>query len=425
MNFVQWLVGPAISKIIMPSQLRVDKFQATRAVKQKNNVDIKHVGVNSTGGAVLDLATFEQPKKPHSKVKDRKLIIFFMGQSLPYETKFDYLIAMAKRYPNATIASFNFRNVGASTGRVSCEQDWVDDARAIVDHFRDLGFCNQNILLSGYSLGGAIATMMAHQVYQHDIKAANGQKNKVEPLRLISNRSLSDLIEEIIVSLLGKKVCATINTLTYSVLIGLAFFAMPFMFGMGIAVGKAAMLSALVGTANGAILGAFSMLHEKFCYDMIRPWVTLVLKITFGKMDAISAYRELPEHAKDFLVVKNDSRIKKLSGLYYRIKDEVKSTIRDIFRKYKKLVIKLDGVESTQEADTIKGQMSDIEDNLRDKFDCKLRHKIVPKDGHCAHVDRLDLLTTYHHMRGQADTPPQIDGQTVLENKINRLLKIK
>lgn len=416
MNPVRWLIGPMLSRIVMPAQTRKDeqKFQDIRARTRQDGVHIKHEQIDSTGGASIDVATFQ--KNPRGKAQ--RVIVFAVGNGHGYEDKFDKLVYMAKKYPNAQVVAFNFRNVLASKGVVYHEQDWIDDAKAVAKHIQSQGFANEHILFNGFSLGGAITTMMIAQLYQEERAAAKPEeRDNVKAIRLINQRSLASLVDVLIESTLKQNICATFNVFAYGLMAAGLFAAASAGFGLGIA----PMMLGLYGAASGLVTGLFSMLHPRVCFALARPFAYMAGVLTVGRIDALSAYLSLPDDAKDHIVAKHDSKIPASISLHQGLKHNIHHKRTLAWREQRQLLEQQKKEKVGSPAYTALAEQIDALDQVfKELKDCKIKHVKHTKNGHYAHNDPLEYFVTYNRYRDQ-----QITGQELLEHKIERMLDIK
>lgn len=401
---LRWLTGYFVSLAVMPSQFlgEYDTGSTTdwSDVQQREGVTITNHQVDSTNAAKIDFSEIHQNKK-FPKAKDQKVIIHAVGNGDFYENHMRDYVRLAKKYPSYKMVGFNFRGTVASKGRAWSENDWIDDCIAVIEHYRKQGIATENILLNGHSMGGAITTMAAAKLYLQDVakaKKANRTVKDVKSVKLINNRSFSNLADEIIVSLLGKSASAAITGILYGSLIGLiAGFSML----ASIAVVTAALFATLYTTP---------MVVQNLLY----PWMNGLLWLTFGTMDAASAYKSLPEGAVDHIVAKHDAVIQNKAGLHHALKSRNtarKKQLRDIIQ---------------QEKNPAKVKAAEAE--LLNLKDSKVRYSDNPAHGFEAHNADLNMLSTYHKLRARSaedKLPQQLSAEDVMDNKIQRLFKAK
>lgn len=377
--FLRSLLGFWVSKLIMVSQSHLKPpRQDSDALKEIAHLHFS--SLPSTNDARIHFCEFQadHKKMPISK---RKVIIHAEGNINTYEQFTKEYIAKAKRFPDYTVAAFNFRNVGKSTGRAYSEDDWIDDAITMVNYYRKKGILTENILLNGYSLGGAILTMAAAKIYAEDKKKSK-TPHTVKSVKIINNRSFSDLSEIFIKLYLNGHRKALINSLLYTCLLAM-FFTLPLavLFGSFIALG--------------------ALKHDGFSHLLIKPWIKLSLWLTFGTMDALSAYQTLPDEAKDYIMAKNDANIGKKSSLHTGLKAT---------RQTKKTELR----EQIKKKSSDDRKMQELHSLFVNIKDCKLKGT----EGINEHLAPLSSLKTYHRHRSKPLT-----GEQVMDNKIKRLFK--
>ena len=406
MKIFQWIFGELVSKKVMPAQNRQDTHKHLRAITEQNGIRIQQRMIDSSGGARINLAEFNSIKQTKQA---KKLIVFTVGNSDGYEREFELFLKMARSFPKVQIAAFNFRNVYASTGRATCEQDWIDDAKSVAYYYRSQGFKNKNILFCGHSLGGAISTMMAAQLYEEDCRQAKqfGAKQP-KSIKLINNRSFANLVDVIMIGLLGTGICSMMNAALYGILMASAAALL----------GAGALVGAEVGLGVGLMTGFYSWVHPRFCYDILRPWFKLATHLVFGVMNAFDSYQKLPENSKDYLVAKNESVTTKYASLHHYLRKDREKNQRALAKE----ISQLEQIELQQDQDLNPRQqerLCKLKAELLNIKDSKLRHRYID-DGFMSHNDQLCQLTTYHQMRKGA-MKEQINGQSVLINKVKRI----
>lgn len=404
---LRWLTGYFVSLAVMPSQL-VPEYNATydidwaerRRSRKEANTAITNYQIDSTGNAKVDFCEVRLDQKQLA-AKDQKVIMYAVGNGDFYENHMQDYILLAQKYPGYKIVGFNFRGTMNSKGRAWSENDWINDCLAVVEHYRKQGILTHNMMLNGHSMGGAIITMAAAKLYQHDLakaQKANTPIKKVKSVKLINNRSFANLTDEIIVSLLGKKASAVITGVLYGALIGLV-------------VGVSLLASIAVATAA---LFALSYASQKSVQNLLHPWVKGLLWLTFGTMDAASAYKSLPVNAVDHIVAKHDAVIQNEAGLHHALKQHNASKKAQLCQ-----VIQ-------QEKNPAKIKAAETE--LLNLKDSKVRYSDDPAHGFEAHDAPLRQFSTYHKLRSRNTSdklPKQLLGEEVIDNKIQRLFKAK
>ena len=94
-------------------------------------------------------------------------LIHFLGSSQTYEAAFPELLDISKEN-KCRVISFNYRGVAKSTGVAKNIDDLYNDG--IVQVERLLGTGIKNIVISGFSLGGGLATKVVHHFHNNNKK---------------------------------------------------------------------------------------------------------------------------------------------------------------------------------------------------------------------------------------------------------------
>lgn len=378
--FLRRIIGHYISRLIMPAQ-NYPKTQGNKPSEIVEDVHLTYFSTPSTRNAQIDFCEYKF--KPQKKFqKNQRIIIHAKGNINTYEEFKNEYIEKAKRFPNDTIVSFNFRNVKSSTGIAYSEEDWIEDAIAVVEYYRHQGIPTENILLNGYSLGGAILTMAAAKIYRQDKSRANNP-NQVKSVKLINDRSFSNLSEMVMHLYLAGKRKAFLNGFIYAIALTLSF-SIPISIGLG------------------CLIALLCCISESFSRVLIKPWVKLSLWLGFGTMNAGAAYDILPEDAKDYIVAKNDINIGDKPSLHEKLKP-LRSARRDHLRQ-----------KITTSSD--KQEKKKFEEALNNLKDCKLEGT----NNINVHSAPLTQLKTYHRLRS---TP--LNGEQVVDNKTKQLFNVR
>ena len=100
------------------------------------------------------------------KIKDEELhILHFLGSSQKYELVLPELISLSNEN-KCKVITFNYRGVEKSTGIAKNLYDLFNDGLAQVEQLIQSGVAPRDIVLSGFSLGGGIATKVAHHYHK-------------------------------------------------------------------------------------------------------------------------------------------------------------------------------------------------------------------------------------------------------------------
>lgn len=398
----------------MPSQLlhplgNLDKSMIEHWKKQLGTAQMGFQTIPSTRRS--NVALYETKSKDLKINKDAKVILHAYGNGDCAENHLYELSHVQRKNPGAIVAGMNFRNVAASgPGNVQTEQDWIDDVIAAVNHYRKKGIPLKNILLHGHSMGGAVMTLAAAQIYQTEIEKlkkpeeelTEAQKLNACP-RLFNNRSFANLADEVMVSILGgfgTGLIVALMAVAVAMLLPFAGYTIPPLY-------------------IGAVAGGFvtsGLLFPQLPEFFLRPVLNTLLWLGFGRMDAFAAYQSLPEKAKDLIVAKDDGVIKQRATIHYKLKSQRQDIKKELREKIKK--------------ETNLSKKYQLIDKLTDLKDCKVQYSesgkkdIQPSVE--AHNVPLSMLNTYHKMRGSKakSSLTQVSGERVLNNKSKKLLSI-
>lgn len=370
------LLGFQVSRLILPAQNRIRVPQAPNCIVGK--VRIKRFRVLGTGITMLDGCEFNANTKkvPPSQ---RKIIIHAEGNINMYESFTEQYIEEAKRLPNCTVVAFNYRGVGHSHGSAHSENDWIEDVIAIVNRYRAQGVPLNNILLNGYSLSGAICSLAAARIYREE--KAKAPQTTVQTVRLINNRSFSDAADFLLDTLFRGKP----KSFVLGLIGGLCVLAAaPWMWALGF----------------GIALTASCLYSEKLARFLIKPFIQGLLWLTFGTLNGLNAYRELPQKVKDYIFAKDDPNVKISCSLHRGLKPE---------RKAEKIMLRQEINQNRKNRKLIRT----LNEKLINLKDCKLEGHGIPN----SHLAPLSQLRTVHQLRIRRST-----GEEVLNNKTRKLL---
>lgn len=393
----RWLVGYPVSLFIMPSQVSLAKddpdLLKARERKIINHVPFTIKSVVSTHQSTISFC--EAAHHPHMMVKDQKIIIHAVGNGDCFENHMNEYAALALDRPKDRIVGFNFRGTMASTGRAWSEDHWIDDVKSIIKHYQDQGVPLENILLHGHSLGGAIVTVAAARLYEEAKKKAlkDGTDPKaVKSVKLLNNRSFTSLTDFIVKSVLKSAGSALLAGIIYGSLIGLI-------------IGASLITSSVLAAT---LLISLNFITPKISFSLIQPIIKGLMWLMFGTLDALKAYQSLPQDCVDHIVAKNDNVIKEEVGMHQGLQPDNKIK-KDRCRK-----IILENHDAKKKAEALRELL-----NIKDS---KITLSEEPFDGIRAHNESLFFMHTYHKARGHSANP-QISGQEVLMQKLNRLMK--
>gem|GEM_PF-4087412 len=182
-------LGEAIDDADDTPQMREYKY--LEQYKYKNE---KLSAGRSFDGSEVKLDTVEICPKSlvGKKPEDQKYTIYFKGQAEFYENNFERLEKDAKDFQHVSIG-FNYRGAGESTGIARSMDDLVADGIAQVQRLLDKGVKPENITLSGWSLGGGVATLVAKHF--HDKFRDEGKNQNIN---LFADRTFSSLTNAVL-----------------------------------------------------------------------------------------------------------------------------------------------------------------------------------------------------------------------------------
>ncbi len=177
-------LGEAIDDADDTPQIREYKY-----LEQYKYENEKLSAGRSFDGSEVKLDTVEICPKSlvGKKPEDQKYTIYFKGQAEFYENNFERLEKDAKDFQHVSIG-FNYRGAGESTGIARSMDDLVADGIAQVQRLLDKGVKPENITLSGWSLGGGVATLVAKHF--HDKFRDEGKNQNIN---LFADRTFSSL----------------------------------------------------------------------------------------------------------------------------------------------------------------------------------------------------------------------------------------
>ena len=167
-----------IAKELLPA-LKMNKPESFS--RHVQGIQYENIKIQTPDKADLDTVILEPFHIQNRPTKDKTFIIKFCGNYNCYEEFIDEYAEDAKAL-DATIVGFNYRGVGNSTKNPERFRDLVTDGITQVQRLLDNKASSNNIIIHGYSIGGAVAT-----------KVAEYFSNKNITLTLINERSFSSL----------------------------------------------------------------------------------------------------------------------------------------------------------------------------------------------------------------------------------------
>lgn len=278
-----------------PQAKREEKIANLNQKKEAYKIsEIKTLKIKTQDNAVLDTLIIS----PRTKIKpeEKKYTIYFEGNATFYENRI-YGMANETRNHQRTVIGFNYRGVGSSTGQTRSFNSMVEDGIAQVQRLLDEGATPENITVSGWSMGGAVATKVTEHFHQQ------GQK-----INLVNDRSFSNLINVLV---------GFIRTL-----------------GSG---GTFGQNSGKTETPIGKFLGT-----------LLTPLITVILLATGWEAEAAKAYQKLPDENKKAIHAIDDPMISNYASLHAGLDETARKTVTDVCVKKICVLSELDKKESNQ-----------------------------------------------------------------------------
>jgi hypothetical protein len=128
--------------------------------KKIHEFDLKRANGTVINGMALFLNEACKSEFFEKASKNQKWVIFFNGNNGGYEKALLNAQSMGRDL-NANVLVFNYRGVAESSGYPMAAEDLVADGEACVQYLFSKGAREENILIYGYSLGGAVGTHVA------------------------------------------------------------------------------------------------------------------------------------------------------------------------------------------------------------------------------------------------------------------------
>lgn len=118
----------------------------------------------------LDTMMVNNPDEEKKAFGDRKYIIFLNGNGGCYEHMLPTLMKISEE-TGTSVYCGNYRGIGRSEGFPTGYQDLVMDGEAMVQYLLTKGVKSENILIHGWSFGGAVGVHLAalHQEEGHEM----------------------------------------------------------------------------------------------------------------------------------------------------------------------------------------------------------------------------------------------------------------
>ncbi len=174
----------SIGELVLPASKWPDKIPSYDKT-QADWVDLEDVQITTHDNVVLHGVQVAPARLQYVPIKDKKYVISFHGNGLTFSDYQHDCIAKAQNC-QCVVIGFNYRGVTPGTRKARKYQELVIDGIAQVQRLIAAGVDPENITLDGFSLGGAIATLVAAHCHK------NGQKVSV-----FNDRSFGTLVKEI------------------------------------------------------------------------------------------------------------------------------------------------------------------------------------------------------------------------------------
>lgn len=189
----RFCLGKLVGIPVLPAQIifqkkRLDDIrkQNLRIVNSRTGFKDVRLTIETADRVKLDTMKILNPAQTNKAAHEQKWIVFFPPNGMAYEQ----LIPIATQISNDTGANIylgNYRGVGYSQGSPSRSKDLILDGEAMVQYLHNhekVPF--KNMIVQGWSLGGAIATEVAAMHQEKD-----------DCIKLCNERSFSSLFKEI------------------------------------------------------------------------------------------------------------------------------------------------------------------------------------------------------------------------------------
>lgn len=176
-----------IAQQVLPALAMSEKERAayekesTAALKKLKNVERSRFSVSAK--STLDRIVFSASEKP---LGERKVVVMFLPNFVLWEQILDKL-SMLRDQCEVDVICCNYRGCGRSDGFAARDEYLVHDGVAQVLDLVKKGVKPENILLSGYSLGGAVALAVDEKLEE--------QKITVKAINERSFRSIQAFVE--------------------------------------------------------------------------------------------------------------------------------------------------------------------------------------------------------------------------------------
>ncbi len=144
----------------------------------------QRITVETADHVKLDTLMIRNPANARKPANERKCILFFNRNDSSHDTMFPLLLKISNE-TGADVYTGNYRGVGLSEGFPNDINDLTMDGEAMVQCLISQGFSQNNILVHGWSFGGAVGVHVAalHQELDNE-------------MHFCGDRTFSSMIEE-------------------------------------------------------------------------------------------------------------------------------------------------------------------------------------------------------------------------------------
>lgn len=238
-------------KVFFADNNKKDLQEVAEKFIEENNTS-KKVQIRTYDGANLETIEINPKSAPLS----RGYIIHFNPNGGYYQKKLSTMQEEANE-THCTVIGFNYRNTGNSIGILRTKDDLVNDGIAQVQRLLDSKVDPHHIVLKGYSLGGAIATLVAKHFHEQDLT-----------INVFSDRSFSNITNFVVGGIRRGSTIPNENLERE--------------------------------TIRGKILGFVA-----------KPFIKLALSLTSWEIEAGEAFRKIPAPYREYICVRSSKERRK------------------------------------------------------------------------------------------------------------------
>ena len=126
----------------------------------KSDAIAERICIKTVDGISLDTMQILNPSQLDVPPEEQRWLLFFNGNGIAYENNLNNLQTLSEDL-GINMYTGNYRGVGYSEGYPQGGKDLVLDGFAMLQYLLNKGILPKNILLHGWSLGGAVALKIA------------------------------------------------------------------------------------------------------------------------------------------------------------------------------------------------------------------------------------------------------------------------